>query len=141
MRGINTKSRFSKNISLIDRLIASSSYLSMGLIGFIWLILCYVRKTTPKPYIRFNCYQSILFSLVVYLGATIAQILAAFLAFIPILGQFFTYIIFYIFQFQIFLAYSIAQWIFMGIVFYLAASAFIGKNPELPWLSKQVKYI
>ena len=48
---------------LIERLIAALSYLTMGMVGFVWLIIGLFTNARLKPFLQYHIFQSIFISL------------------------------------------------------------------------------
>ena len=47
----------------IERIIAPLSYITMGMVGFIWLIIGLFTKARLKPFLQYHIFQSIFIAL------------------------------------------------------------------------------
>ena len=125
-----------------EKLICGFSYLSMGFVGFIWLIISYVTGNgSPRNFVRFHIFQSIFISVIVYLFKIVAGILLAFITLIPFIGNLVQAVVFYTAQYPLILGFSILQFALISLIVYLAAFSFLGKNAEVPWVSENIRKI
>ena len=72
----------------IERIIAALTYLTMGMVGFIWLIIGLFTKARLKPFLQYHIFQSIFISLGFAVLSIFISWLSNFLSFIPIINQF-----------------------------------------------------
>ena len=123
---------------LIERLIAALSYLTMGVVGFIWLIIGLFTQASLKPYLKFHIFQSIFISL----GFTVISMLVGWisniLSFIPIINKIVAQINFLL-NMPLIFDYSLLQTVIYAFIIYLAATAFIGKYSYIPWVSDVIE--
>ena len=122
-----------------ERVISALSYLTAGLVGFIWLIFTYVTGKPPRPFIKFHVFQSIFISILYYLAGIIFGILFSFLKIIPFIGTLMLNLVYYIAQQPIVLGYSILHFVIILIMVYLIITALQGKYSRLPWVSDTIK--
>jgi hypothetical protein len=127
------------NLKLSDRLISAISYLTMGLAGFIWIIISAVTGRYIKPFVKFNVFQSIFISILVYIFKILFSIIYNIVVYIPIIKDIVIYSVFYTAQAKLVFGFSILHFVFILFTVYLAWFAFIGRYSEIPWLSKTVK--
>jgi uncharacterized membrane protein len=120
--------------SLIDRIIAPLSYLTMGMVGFIWLIIGLFTNAKLKPFLQFHIFQSIFISL----GFTVLSLFIGFLSnilsFIPLINKLVAQIAFLL-NMPLLLGYSLIQIVIYAILLYLAGTSFVGKYSYIPWVS------
>ncbi len=118
----------------IERLIAALSYLTMGVVGFVWLIIGLFTQASLKPYLKFHIFQSIFISL----GFTVISMLVGWisniLSFIPLINKIVAQINFLL-NMPLLFDYSLLQAVIYAFIIYLAATAFIGKYSYIPWIS------
>ena len=125
-----------------EKLICGFSYLSMGFVGFIWLIISYVTgHGSPKNFVRFHIFQSIFISVIVYLFKIVAGILLAFITIIPFIGNLVQAVVFYTAQYPLIFSFSILQFALIALIVYLAVFSFLGKDAEVPWVSENIRKI
>lgn len=136
------------NISLWDRVFSVATYLTIGFFGFIWLIFSHIRGTHVNNFLKFNIYQSIFISIMLYLVSFVSAFFVELLRFIikligiiPFIGDFIAggmNLIFY-FTFGIGLFhYSLFELVFLALMFYLVIMSLLGKYPELPYISDKI---
>lgn len=136
MRGSKSR-KFYNYISVQDKVISSLTYITMGLVGFLWIIFSYISGRSMSPFAKFNCYQSIVISLIVYVFDIVLNIFLGVLSIIPFIGNF----VRNLFEFPIILSFSIIQLIVIIIMIYTTLYSALGKYPEIPWLSRHIKQI
>ena len=120
--------------SMIERVVASLSYLTMGMAGFIWLIAGLFTNARLKPFLQYHIFQSIFISL----GFTVLSLFIGFvsniLSFILLINKFVAQIGF-LFNMPILLGYSLIQIVIYTVLIYLAGTSFLGKYSYIPWIS------
>lgn len=123
---------------LIERIVSGLSYLTMGLVGVVWLIIGAVRGSYPRKFTMYHVFQSVFISLVfVILNWLIAEIVQIF-SFIPLINRLVMQIVF-LFNMPVFFGYSIMQVFIYGLILYLAVFAFMGMYSYIPWVSDIIK--
>lgn len=119
---------------MIERIIAALTYLTMGMVGFIWLIAGLFTKARLKPFLQYHIFQSIFIAL----GFTVLSIfigwLSNLLSFIPIINRLVAQITFLL-NMPLMFDYSLLQAVIYAILIYLAVTAFMGKYSYIPWVS------
>lgn len=119
---------------MIERIIAALTYLTMGMVGFIWLIAGLFTKARLKPFLQYHIFQSIFIAL----GFTVLSIfigwLSNLLSFIPIINRLVAQITFLL-NMPLIFDYSLLQTLIYTVLIYLAVTAFMGKYSYIPWVS------
>lgn len=119
---------------MIERVVASLSYLTMGMAGFIWLIVSLFTNARLKPFLQYHIFQSIFISL----GFTVLSLFIGFvsniLSFIPLINKLTAQIAFLL-NMPLLLGYSLIQIVIYSILIYLAVTSFLGKYSYIPWIS------
>ena len=119
---------------MIERIIAALTYLTMVMVGFIWLIAGLFTKARLKPFLQYHIFQSIFIAL----GFTVLSIfigwLSNLLSFIPIINRLVAQITFLL-NMPLIFDYSLLQAVIYAILIYLAVTAFMGKYSYIPWVS------
>lgn len=123
-----------ENPFLIERIVAALTYLTMGMVGFIWLIIGLFTKARLKPFLQYHIFQSIFISL----GFTVLSIFIAWLSnilsIIPIINQIVAQITFWL-NMPLLFDYSLIQTCIYLLLIYLAVTSFVGKYSYIPWVS------
>ncbi len=119
---------------LIERIIAALSYLTMGMVGFIWLIIGLFTQASLKPFLKFHIFQSIFISLGFTVLSMFVGWLSNILSFIPFVNKLVAQINFLL-NMPLIFDYSILQTIIYVFIIYLAVTSFIGKFSYIPWIS------
>ncbi len=127
--------------TLADRVISALTYLTMGLVGFIWVIVSFVSGKTLKPFVKFHIFQSIFISVIFYLLKIILGIILGIVKFIPIIGNVVLFFVFYLAQFPVIFGLSLISALLTGLIIYLAVTAFMGKYSYIPWVSDNIRGI
>jgi uncharacterized membrane protein len=121
-------------VGFMDRIVSCLSYVSVGWVGFIVLILLYFMKRKSSRFLRYNVFQSIFIALLFYVVAQGFDYILKLLSYIP----FVNYIISTIttnFSVGIFQGYSLFQIFLFGLIVYLAFCSFVGRYPRVYWIS------
>ena len=140
MRG-NYRRSGGSSLEISDRLISSITYLTMGLLGFIWIIFAKLTGRTVRPFVRFNIFQSILIAVIVYLFNILTGIFLNIIMYVPFVKDVVGFLVFYLAQDQLIFGYSILHFGFMVFIAYCAWFGFMGKQVEVPWVSKNIRHL
>ena len=124
-----------KSPYLIEKLVSCLTYPTMGMIGFIWLILGLFTKSEFSYFTKFHIYQSIFLSIGYFLLSWIVAFLSNILSYIPILNRLTAQVTYY-FNMPSILGFSLLQIVVYGIITYLAVFALLGKLSYLPYVSE-----
>ncbi len=120
--------------NMVERIVASLSYLTMGMAGFIWLIASLFTNARVKPFLQYHIFQSIFISL----GFTVLSLFIGFLSnilsFIPLINKLVAQIAFLLNMPMLF-GYSLIQVVIYALLIYLAGTSFLGKYSYIPWVS------
>ena len=120
---------------LSDRIIAALSYLTMGMAGFIWLIVALFTRARLRPFLLYHVIQSIFLSLAFPVLSMLVGFLSNILSFIPIINKIVAQITFLL-NMPLFFDYSLIQTVIYAFLIYLAATSFMGKFSYVPWVSE-----
>lgn len=122
----------SRQVYPIERIIASTSYLTAGMVGFVWLIIAAVMRKHATQFVMYHIMQSIFLSILYFLLSTFAELVYVILYRIPVINAIPYYINMPLgFAFGL----SIIQLITTVIILYLAITAFMGMFSYIPWVS------
>jgi len=137
----------------LEKLICITSYLTLGFVGFIWIIIMAISGKMPGYFVRFHIYQSIFYSilLVIFQLAMnilgfILNILLGILGFIPFIGNLVVnlinsvlfYITYVLFGYDL-MGVSVAFFVFLVFLIYNCLHVFWGKYTEIPWVSDNIR--
>ena len=119
---------------LIERVVASLSYLTMGMVGFIWLIAGLFTGARLKPFLQYHIFQSIFLSLAFVVISMFVGWVSNILSIIPLINNLVAQITFWLNMPFIF-NYSLIQSVIYTLLIYLAVTAFLGRYSYIPWVS------
>lgn len=119
---------------LIERIIASLSYMTMGMVGFIWLIIGLFTKASLKPFLKYHIFQSIFISLGFAVLSIFVGWVSNILSFIPFINKLVAQINFLL-NMPLIFDYSILQTVIYVFLIYLAVTSFAGQFSYIPWIS------
>ncbi len=119
---------------LIERLVAALSYLTMGMVGFVWLIIGLFTKASLKPFLKYHIFQSIFISLGFAVISIFVGWVSNILSFIPFINKLVAQINFLL-NMPLIFDYSLLQTVICAFLIYLAGTSFIGKYSYIPWVS------
>ncbi len=122
----------SDNVYPIERIIAATSYLTTGMVGFVWLIIATVMKKRITEFLLYHIFQAIFITIAYFLIAVIFSLLYRILYIVPIVN-----VLPYFLNMPIPVLFnlSIIQAITTSIILYLAITSFCGYYSYLPWVS------
>lgn len=119
---------------LIERIVVSLSYLTMGLIGFIWLILGAFTKSQSSNFVKYHIFQSIFISITLFILNVLLGIINDVLTVIPFV-KVFAQQIYYLLNVPMFMNYSIIQLIIYLFMAYLMITSALGIYTYVPFIS------
>lgn len=127
-------------VSLVERIVAAASYLTMGLVGFIWFLINYfVVKKEMSNFLRLNLFQSFIIAILFAVLSLIYQTVVGILFVIPFLGKIIYYMHIMVFATPVFNTLTLINYIVLGILIYLSIFAFLGTLPFIPYITNTVK--
>ena len=129
----------SRQIFLIERIIAVTSYLTMGFVGFIWLIVGLIRQSHLTKFLQYHIFQSIFISLAYVLICYVLGFLLNILSLIPFINLVAAQIAL-VLNAPIIFGFSIIQTAIYLLLFYLAGTSAMGKFTRIPWVSDIISY-
>ncbi|HIS82134.1 TPA: hypothetical protein IAD41_00800 [Candidatus Scatenecus faecavium] len=119
---------------MIEKIVSGLSYLTMGFVGFIWLIISLVRRTPLTKFLQYHIFQSIFISIGYVLLCLLLGLLLNIMSMIPFINLLAAQIALF-FNAPIFFGYSIIQTAIYVLLFYLAITSFMGMYSRIPWIS------
>jgi len=126
------------NPFMIERIVSALSYLTSGVVGFIWLILGVLTKSGLRPFMKYHIFQSIFLAMGYFLLLIILEQLSVVINLIPIVRNIFSMITFPL-VIPIIFGLSIIQILIYTLLFYLAVTSFMGRYSYIPWISEIIK--
>jgi len=123
---------------LLERLIAAGSYITMGLVGFVWLLIGIVTKNTLKPYLQYHIFQSVFISFAYFVLCILAGLLLNALSIIPFVNQLVMQITLFL-NMPLILSFSLIQIVLYALIAYLTVTSIQGKYSYLPWVSNVIR--
>lgn len=119
---------------MIERVVASLSYLTMGMVGFIWLIAGLFTGARLKPFLQYHIFQSIFLSLAFVVISMFIGFISNFLSIIPLINKIVAQVTFWL-NMPLIFNYSLIQSVIYVFLIYLAVTSFMGKYSYIPWVS------
>lgn len=123
---------------LMEKIIASLSYITSGFVGFFWLLLALVTKNTIRPYLKYHIFQSIFISIAFFLIGAFLGLIMNILSIIPGLNQLVMQFTFYL-NAPILFGLSLIQTFMFGLIIYLVVTCLQGQFSYVPWVSDIIK--
>lgn len=131
------QNRYSEPL-LIEKIIASLSYITFGFVGFFWLLLGIFTKNNLRPYLKYHIFQSIFLSIAYFLLSAFIGLIMNILSIIPLVNQLVLQFTFYL-NAPIIFGFSLIQLVIYAIILYLVVTSFQGQYSYLPWISEIIK--
>ncbi len=123
-----------RNPYIIERLVVSLSYLTMGFVGFIWLILGAFTKSQTSDFVRYHIFQSIFISISLFILNLLLGIINDVLSVIPFVKVLVQHV-YYLLNAPVFLNYSIIQAVLYLFIAYLMITSALGIYTYVPFVS------
>lgn len=123
-----------RKLYMIERLVVSLSYITMGFVGFIWLILGIFTRSHLSPFTQYHVFQSIFISIAYFLLSMLCGFVMDILKFIPFINKLVAQIYFML-NAPVIGSYSIIQTFIYLFIIYLAVTSFMGRYSRVPWVS------
>lgn len=127
-------SNYSKSVSLLERLIAAATYVTMGMVGFVWLIFCAVTKTNLKPFLKYHIFQSFFLVMGCFLLNIFTNLVVSILSVIPFINML-VYKLLFLFTAPIAFGFSIVSFCVLVVMVYLVLTSLQGRYSFIPWIS------
>lgn len=129
------QNRFSQTEPLlIEKIIASLSYITFGFVGFIWLLIGILTKNNLRPYLKYHVFQSIFISIAYFLASALLGFILTILSIIPFVNQIVLQLTYY-FNAPIIVGFSLVQIAVYVVIAYLVATCLQGQLSYLPFIS------
>lgn len=125
------------SITFLDRFISCLSYVTVGWLGLIYCIICFIRKKSVSRFVRYNVFQAIFISLLYFVASMVLGFIADLLMHIPFVGTLVSWIYLF-FNYSIIGGYSIIQILICGLFLYMALFSILGMYPRIYWISSRV---
>lgn len=133
------QNRYSQNEPLlIEKLISALSYLTSGIIGFLWFLIALFTKNNLRPFLKYHIYQSVFISMGLLLLAFFIGALCNILSYIPgvnliiMQGS-------YLLNTPLISHYSLIDLVLGSLLIYLVVTSLIGQYSYIPWISDIIK--
>ena len=120
----------------IERILSAATYLTAGMVGFVWLIIAALTKKRVTPFLMYHIIQSIFISILYYLVSILGELIYVILYRIPLVNAipyFINLPLPFLFNFSIIQAFTTT------VILYLAITSGLGYYSYLPWVSDIVR--
>ncbi len=122
----------------LEKIISALSYFTMGIVGFVWLVLGAILKLGLRPFLRYHIYQSIFLSFLFFIISTGLTLILGLLSYVPFIGGLIASITFLL-STPLLGTFSILNLLFILFIGYLVITSFLGKYSYIPWVSNIIK--
>lgn len=133
-----TKVQHNHKVLPIEKIISIFSYLTMGIVGLIWLLIAYFLKQKLKFFLMYNIAQSMVISIILSIITMGLDIILSILAKIPFL-EYLAALVNCIFSIKILrissLAFNIPELLIIILIGYIITGVIIGRIFYIPFLS------
>ena len=124
-------------VNLLEKIISILSYMTMGIVGLIWIIIAYANKKSLKYFLMYNISQSMVIAILLAILKLVLDIVLSILAVIPFLS-YITAIFNYIISIKIIriyglgLSFTLFELLVFILLSYIIAGIFIGRIFYIP---------
>ncbi len=122
----------------VEKIISVLSYLTMGIVGLIWLIIAYFLKKDLRYFLKYNIIQSMFISILLAILKLALDIILSIIAkipFIDIIAAAINFIISFKVLFIFNLSFSIFEICLHLLFFYIIIGIFFGRIFYIPYLT------
>ena len=126
------------NVSPIEKIISTASYLTFGMVGMVWLIISYLLKKQLRYFLMYNIAQSMLISILFAIINIALGVIFRIFAIVPFLGIVAAKINLLISTPVIrmpFMSFSVIPLIVTLLLIYIVAGIIVGRIFYVPLLS------
>ena len=126
----------SSAVNPLERILAAATYLTAGMVGFVWWLIAVLIKKRVKPFLIYHIMQSIFISIAYFIFIELYKLVFIIFAKIPILNA----IMFFLNSLinnplPLFWGLSMLQVFTTTVLLYLAITSFMGMYSYIPWVS------
>lgn len=123
---------------LIERIVSGLSYPTMGLVGFVWLLLGLFTNAKLRPFVQYHIFQSIFISIALILLNMLLGFVLNILSVVPFLNIIVLNVSMFL-NAPILFNFSIIQLVVNVALLYLCISAFMGRYSYVPYVSEIIE--
>ena len=124
---------------MAEKVIATASYLTAGIIGFIWFCIALITKNNLRPFLKFHVYQSVFLAIIYCLVSSLISLILGILSYIPIIKNIVN-IFAFMFTVPIIFHFSLLNIAILALLTYIIVGIFQDKCSYIPWVSDVAKY-
>lgn len=128
-----------QSVSLFERLIAALTYITTGMVGFVWIIFAQISGKRLKPFLKFHIYQSIMLALLYIVCSIALRLLYGAGIMIPFVRDIVIRINFFFFSDTAVLGVSIVNFFVLVVLAYLVIVSLLGKEGNIPKISDIIR--
>lgn len=132
--------RYIHRPSLLDRILSAASYLTMGTVSFIIIILYGIQKKDMKPFLKYHTYQSLFIAVILTLIGMVLSILLQMVMMVPVVGEAISFGYKFI-NIPMLQGFSIMQIAISVLLLYFCITSLLGKFSYFPWISDNVRML
>jgi hypothetical protein len=142
MRKFNNYRPIYSGINFPERILSALCFVPGGigmLVGFGWLIYSHVKKMSLSRFARFHIFQSFFINILLAVLGLAFGIIDSLVGFIPLLGEKFVNLVYYLIRSEVIFGYSLVNFIIIITFMYIALCALTGRYGNIPWVSDMVR--
>lgn len=131
---------FQHNVLPIEKIISAFSYITMGIVGFLWIIIAHLMKKRLKYFLMYNIVQSMFIAIFLAIFKLIIDIFLSIISLIPFI-DFVAAIINILISFKILtipflhMSFTIIELFIYSLLIYLIWGISIGRIFYVPFLT------
>ena len=134
------------NIAPIENVVSVRSYITMGIVGLIWILLAVLSKRKLKYFMMYNIAQSMIISMILLIFKLILELIFIIFAKIPILDVI-AGLINFVISVKIIvinplhMSFSAIQLIVFIFLLYIIVGVILGRILYIPWLTNLMQNV
>ena len=139
MRGYREFKPKKQYIDMHDRILSALVYAPFGwMVSLIWLLTAHLQGKSLSSFARFNIFQSIFISILIFIFNGVIGIFYSVIGVIPFLGNFIQNIIYYPVLCPLIIGYSLFNFALIILYAYLIIFALTGRYGKVPYISDMI---
>lgn len=124
----------SDNPYFMERIIAAATYATMGMVGFVWLIIVALTKSNLRSFLKYHIFQSFFLVMALFIASKLLGLVVSILGIIPFLNML-VFKLLFLFDSPLIFGFSIINFCVLTVMLYLVLTSLQGKYSYIPWIS------
>ena len=126
-------------VALSDRLISVLAYTTFGIFSLVWILYANFTKKEMSLFLKFNIFQAIFISIILYIISLLYEIAINFLSVVPFIDKIVTSFDIFFNETPIYSTLTLSGFLTTLLIIYLSILCILGKKAYIPTISDIVQ--